>query len=357
MQDFTSIHPYFSYLCNMNYNRVKEWLATPKNIVITSHKNPDGDAIGSSLGMKHYLDALGHTCTVIFPTDFPPFLAWLPDADKIIVPSMKSKEHGVNYGKSIVAAAELIICLDFNDLQRIDALGVWIAKATAPKLLIDHHIEPKDFADEVLSEVSASSACELVHDFIVNLGDTDKLNERIITCLFTGIYTDTGCFSYATSPKLFRTAAQLQEAFPIDYTLLYNNVFNNDSEKRLRILGYALSQAMFVFEKYHTAVVMLTQNDYQTLDIQRGDTEGIVNNMLRMSNVKFAVLITDQKSVVRLSMRSKGSFNVQEFSSRNFGGGGHRNASGGESNEGLMATWVKFRKALDTAPDLQTDKW
>jgi bifunctional oligoribonuclease and PAP phosphatase NrnA len=332
----------------MNYTAVKQLLSTPKRVVITSHKNPDGDAIGSSLAVWHYLKALGHTATVVFPTDFPPFLAWLPGAADILIPVSNATDQ--ERGKKAVAEAEVIFCLDFNDLTRIDHIGTWITQSTATKILIDHHIDPKPFADEMLSEVSASSTCELIYDFMVGMGDIALLNETIINCLFTGILTDTGSFSYATSPKLFRTVAALQE-YDIDYNALQNQIFNNDSEKRLRLLGYCLSSSMFLLPAQKAAVVILTQQDYKDFDIQRGDTEGIVNFMLRMANVEFATLITDQKHIIKFSFRSKGNCDVQKFANTYFKGGGHKNASGGESHQSLSATWVKFRRALQEYSD------
>jgi bifunctional oligoribonuclease and PAP phosphatase NrnA len=336
----------------MDYNQIKALLATPKRILLTSHKNPDGDAMGSTLGLQHVLNAMGHTTEVIYPTDFPSFLAWLPGADASITPKpadLKTTE----YGRKQVENAEIIFALDFNDLRRIDAIGNWIERSKAVKVLIDHHLHPHDFAQHVLSDTSASSTCELIYDFVVGIDAVQFLDKNAIYCLLTGILTDTGSFAYSTSPKLFRTVAALQEAYQIDFNDLHNQVFNNDSEKRLRLLGYCLTSAMFIFEEFSTAVVILTQYDYQNLDIQRGDTEGIVNFMLRMGNIKFAVLFSDQNNNIKFSFRSKGDFDVQAFSAKHFGGGGHKNASGGESNLGLMKAWVKFRKALEEYPELK----
>ena len=337
----------------MNYSEIQELLSSPKKIFITSHKNPDGDALGSTLGLKHFLEALGHTCTVVYPTEYPSFLDWMPGLEDAIVPQQTATSETAKFGAHLVDEAELIFCLDFNDLRRIDAVGHWITKSNAPKVLIDHHINPHDFADYMLSEVSASSTCELVYDFIIGVGRTDVVNRKIVECLLTGILTDTGSFSFATSPKLFRTVAALQEAHDVDYNELHNKVFNNDTEKRIRLLGHCLSSAMYMLPEYHSAVILLTQGDFRDFDIQRGDTEGIVNFMLRIANVKFATLITDQKGIIKFSFRSKGGFNVQEFSNRHFGGGGHKNASGGEAHLSISQAWVRFRKALDEYEELK----
>jgi bifunctional oligoribonuclease and PAP phosphatase NrnA len=336
----------------MNYQVIKDLLSTPKRILLTSHKNPDGDAMGSTLGLQFVLNAMGHSTEVIYPTDYPSFLAWLPGAAQSVTP-LPADLKGTEYGRKQVENAEIIFALDFNDLRRIDAIGNWIARSKAHKILIDHHLHPHDFADSVLSDTTASSTCELIYDFVVGIGATHLLDKNAIYCLLTGILTDTGSFAYSTTPKLFRTVAALQEAYQIDFNDLHNQVFNNDSEKRLRLLGYCLTSAMFIFEEFSTAVVILTQSDYHTMDIQRGDTEGIVNFMLRMGNIKFAVLFSDQNNNIKFSFRSKGDFDVQAFSAKHFGGGGHKNASGGESNQGMMKAWVKFRKALEEYPELK----
>lgn len=336
----------------MNYTALNELLSTPKNILLTSHKNPDGDALGSTLGLMHFLKKLGHTCTVVYPTEYPSFLAWLPGAETAVIP-VNSAENP-KFGPHLLEGIELVFCLDFNDLRRIDAVGHWIAKSNAVKVLIDHHINPHDFADFVLSDVSASSTCELVYDFIAALEQTHLIDKSIAECLMTGILTDTGSFSFSTSTKLFRVVAALQEVEGIDYNALHNQVFNNDTEKRLRLLGYCLSSAMYMLPDYHSAVILLTQGDFRDFDIQRGDTEGIVNFMLQIADVKFATLITDQKGIIKFSFRSKGSFNVQEFSNKHFGGGGHKNASGGEAHLSISQAWVRFRKALDEYDELKT---
>jgi bifunctional oligoribonuclease and PAP phosphatase NrnA len=325
----------------MTLEELKALLGTPKSISITSHRNPDGDAIGSSLGLYHYLIQLGHTVTVIFPSDFPVIFSWLPDSDKIIISDTELPKV-----RAALKAADIIFALDYNALDRVDKTGDIIRSLTkTPKILIDHHREPELFANYMLSDITASSTCELVFDFIHLLDDAEKINTTVGECLYTGIVTDTGSFKFATSPKLFRTVANLLERGVEDYRLqdLINNCL---PERNLRLLGHCLANRMEVFPEYKTGIITLTKKDYENFDIQRGDTEGIVNYMLSVKEIKLGCFIMEQPTIVKISMRSKGDFNVQEMCRDHFNGGGHKNASGGYSHQGLTLTSEKLKKLL-----------
>lgn len=320
---------------------VKELLGTPKRVCITSHRNPDGDAIGSSLGLYHYLIQLGHEVTVIFPSDFPEFFSWLPDSDKIVI-----SDTDILRTRTALQSAEVIFALDYNALDRVDKIGEIIRPLSKiPKILIDHHREPELFADFMLSDITASSTCELVYDFIHLLDDADKITTTVGDCLYTGIVTDTGSFKFATSPKLFRIVANLLERGVEDYRLqdLINNCL---PERNLRLLGHCLANRMEILHEYKTGIIALTKKDYETFDIQRGDTEGIVNYMLSMRDIKLGCFIMEQPTIVKISMRSKGDFNVQEMCRDHFNGGGHKNASGGYSHQGLKFNIEKFKNLL-----------
>ena len=325
---------------------VKELLGTPKRVCITSHRNPDGDAIGSSLGLYHYLIQLGHEITVIFPSDFPEFFSWLPDSDKIVI-----SDTDLFRARTALQSAEVIFALDYNALDRVDKIGEIIRPLSKiPKILIDHHREPELFADFMLSDITASSTCELVYDFIHLLDDADKITTTVGDCLYTGIVTDTGSFKFATSPKLFRVVANLLERGVEDYRLqdLINNCL---PERNLRLLGHCLANRMEILPEYKTGIIALTKKDYETFDIQRGDTEGIVNYMLSMRDVKLGCFIMEQPTIVKISMRSKGDFNVQEMCRDHFNGGGHKNASGGYSHQGLKFNIEKFKNLLPIYKD------
>ncbi len=322
-----------------NINVLKSLLAIPKDIVITSHRNPDGDAIGSSLGLKHYLEQLGHTVKVAFPSEFPTFLGWMPGADDILIYDISTDEV-----KAVLEKPDIVFCLDFNSLERIDKMGEIISPLKCAKVLIDHHLFPEPFADFELHDTSASSTSELVYDFILLMDDKRHLNNAVAECLFTGILTDTGSFKYATSPKLFRLVGDLLE-LGVDDVRIQNLVFNCMEEKHLRLLGYVLEN-MEILEEFRTAIITLSKQDYEKYSIQRGDTEGLVNYLLMMKNITMAAFIHEQPTITKISLRSKGDFSVQEIARQHFKGGGHKNASGGYSYIGLRPTVKKFKSIL-----------
>lgn len=325
-----------------NIDSLKDLLAQPKRVAILSHRNPDGDAIGSSLGLQKYLDNIGHDTTVLFPSEFPDFVEWMEGSSEIVI-----YDNEPERSEAIINDSELIFCLDFNGLSRIDDLGKFVeAQKETPKVLIDHHINPEDFADYTLSDTSASSTCELVYDFIHLLDDRANLDVRVASDLFVGILTDTGSFKYSTSAKLYKTAADLIEIGVDDYGI-QDRLFNSMTEKQLRLLSYCLSsRVMKIFDEYCTGIIVLSQHDYKRFDIQRGDTEGIVNYILKIKHIRFAVLITEQPNIVKLSLRSTGDFSVQEIAKKYFKGGGHKNASGGISYQTLWGTVERFKKIL-----------
>jgi phosphoesterase RecJ-like protein len=273
-------------------------------------------------------------------------MEWMPGIDKMLI----TDEHPDTV-RSEIEQAELIICLDFNSLDRIDKTGEMVnAQTSAAKVLIDHHLDPEPFADYVLSDTTASSTSELVFDFIHLLGMENYLDQRVADCIYTGIITDTGSFRYSTSAKLFRTVARLLE-LGVQDVVLQDLINNNLREKHLRLLGYCLYHRMEILEEYRTGIIVLSKEDYARFDIQRGDTEGIVNYLLRMPTVKVAAFITEQPTIVKMSFRSKGEFSVQEIASQHFKGGGHRNASGGFSYIGLWPTVRKFKELLPQYQD------
>lgn len=324
---------------------VKKLLSYPKDVVITTHRNPDGDAIGSSLGVMQYLRQLGHTVNIVSPSDYPTILSWMPNIDEIVV-----YDNEVEESKKLIEKAELVFCLDFNSLDRIDKVGELVNNSSCPKIMIDHHLEPEPFADIVFSDTNASSTCEMVYEFIRNLGDKDLISVTIAESLFTGILTDTGSFKYGTSAKLFGIVSELIEIGVDDYKL-QDLIFNSLSFKHLKLLGHCLYNRMEVLEEYKTGIITLTKEDYAKFDIQRGDTEGIVNYLLKIKDIKMAAFITEQPTIVKISLRSKGDFSVQEIAMKHFKGGGHKNASGGASFNSLRTTVKRFKELLPNYKD------
>ena len=324
-----------------NLDKLKALLDVPKDIVLTSHRNPDGDAIGSTLGMKHFLDQFGHTVKCVFPSEYPDSVAWMPYAEQIIIYDIEPEKT-----KEVLEHADLIFCLDYNSLSRIDKVGEIISDLDSPELvLIDHHLAPDIQSDFIMSEPSASSTSELVYEFILLMDKEEAITVDLAEALLTGILTDTGSFKYSTSPRLFVIVSKLVEK-GADITKLQDLIFNSMTEKQLRLLGHCLRNRMEILSEYKTALITLSRKDYETYDIQRGDTEGIVNYMLKMKDIRMAAFITEQPTVVKLSLRSKGDISVQSIAAKHFKGGGHKNASGGYSFTGLRNTVKKFKEIL-----------
>ncbi|HMR43238.1 MAG TPA: bifunctional oligoribonuclease/PAP phosphatase NrnA [Saprospiraceae bacterium] len=331
-----------------NINQLKAFLQVPRYIVITTHRNPDGDAIGSSLGLYHFLNKFGHTVRIISPSDYPENFSWMKDVERIII-----FDSDGDAAKEVLELADLIFCLDFNDLERIDKLGELIKPLPTPVSMIDHHLYPEPFAEYTLSDPTASSTSELIYDFIHLLGWEKEMDHTIGTCLYTGIITDTGSFKYSTSPKLFQVVSKLIELGVDDYDV-QDKIYNSLSEKQLRLLGHCLANRMEILDEFRTGIIVLTKDDYETFDIQRGDTEGIVNYLLMMKKIKMAAFITEQPTIVKISLRSKGDFSVQEIAKEHFNGGGHKNAAGGYSFKNLNWIVRHFKKVL---PDYKSKLW
>lgn len=319
---------------------IKEFLAYPKAIVIFTHRNPDGDAIGSSLGLRHYLERLGHNVKVILPSEYPSTFHFIKGVDDCLVFDLEPQKC-----KDELHKADMLVCLDFNALDRVDKLGPEILKAKSKKLLIDHHLDPEPFADYVFSDTAASSTCELIYQFIKQLGDESKIDPVIGEAIFTGLITDTGSFKYSTRPETYEVAAALKSAGVDDYTL-QDRIHNTATEKQIRLLGHCLANRLEVIPEYGAAIIALTKQDYIDFNISRGDTEGVVNYMLMMKGIEVAAFIREQPTIVKLSLRSKGDISVQEICRNHFNGGGHKNASGGAAYAKLIDIVERFKSVL-----------
>ena len=322
-------------------------LSAPKNIIITTHQNPDGDAIGSSLGLKHYLEKKGHTVNVISPNEYAEYLQWLPGNNDVILFN-KNKEQG----KEMVKQADIIFCLDFNDLRRIADLGSIVRRAPAHKILIDHHPQPTEFADYKFCNAMASSTAELVYDFILAMDHSSKaLDEKIATCLYTGVMTDTGQFQFpSTTSKVHRMVADMID-FGVKNFKTYDLVYNHYSENRIRFFGYCLMERLKVFHEYSAAIIYISKEDQEQYTIVKGDTEGLVNLPLQIKGIRLAALVIDSDEIRKVSLRSKGDFDVNNMARKHFNGGGHKNAAGGSSEQKLEAVVKKF---IDILPEYET---
>ncbi|TCN66790.1 DHH family phosphoesterase [Acetobacteroides hydrogenigenes] len=310
---------------NSKLESLKKLLNDAECISIVTHPNPDGDAVGSSVGMCQILKNLGKEVYAIVPNSFPDFLAWMEEADKFLNFEKNPQEVINALGKS-----NLIICLDFNSLSRLNGMGEVVKEALAPKVLIDHHLYPEDDFILQFSELWVSSTCELVYHIAKGLDLLPMLSIGAAEALYAGIMTDTGSFSYSSSnPATFHVVADLLE-MNIDKDKVHQVVYNTFSEERMRLMGYCLNEKMVVFREHKTAFIALTIKELNRFKHRSGDTEGLVNLPLSIKDVNFSVLFTEQTDgYVKLSLRSKGDFSVNEFSRKYFYGGGHKNAAGG----------------------------
>ena len=316
-------------------------LQSPKKIFITTHHKPDGDAIGSMLGLYHYLVKKGHKVTAVSPGEIPDFLAWMPG-----VATMFNYEAQPKESLEALTTADLIFCLDFNDYSRTKHLEKFLAEATQPKILIDHHLFPKPVWDYGMSIPEKSSTCEMVYDFINLCGDNALIDLDIAACLYTGVMTDTGSFKFPiTSAAVHLMVADLKQR-GLDHTKIHEEVYDSWSEDRMRFLGYVLIEKMEVFHKYNSALISLSRKDQNLFKTQNGDTEGLVNYPLSITGIRFATLITERSDEIKLSFRSKGDFDVSSFAKQYFDGGGHFNASGGRTKTSFVETIAYFKKIL-----------
>ncbi|WP_034059673.1 DHH family phosphoesterase [Lacinutrix jangbogonensis] len=323
---------------------IKALLAAPKKIAIIPHKNPDGDAIGSTLGLLLYLLQLNHEAKIIAPNDFPDFLKWLPSVETIAIHETEKETT-----EAFISAADIIFTLDFNAFHRTGNMTSVLTNSKGVKIMIDHHQQPDDYAKFMFSDVSMSSTCEMVYHFLDKLDALDKLNAEIATCLYVGIMTDTGSFRFrSTTSTTHKIIASLMDK-GADNTQIHNNVYDTNSYNRMQLLGCALSN-LKVLPEHKAAYITLSQKELRDLDYKKGDTEGFVNYALSLDKtVLAAIFIEDKKQgIIKISLRSKGDFSVNELSRTHFEGGGHTNAAGGKSDTSLESTVEKFISILPT---------
>ena len=330
-------------------NEIHTYIQQAHKVAILTHQSPDGDAMGSSLAMYHHIQSLGKEAQVIVPNAFPDFLAWMPGADTVLLYDTQKAQ-----ADTYLEAADLVICTDFNDPKRIGAVGDKMLSLKCPKVMIDHHLHPSDFADFIVSVPEASSTCELVYEVLMNsqyplakrpLSNSEASNTQrnIAQCLYTGLMTDTGNFSYNSNrPQIYPMIASLIEA-GVDKDAIYNAVFNQYSVDRMKLVGYCLYQKMRVFPEHHAALIYLNRKELYRFNFQKGDAEGIVNMPLQSKDIHSSVFMREDKATpdeieknggiktkIKLSFRSQGDRPVNVFASEVFNGGGHANAAGGE---------------------------
>ena len=323
-------------------NTIFPELSSPKKVVITMHQKPDGDAMGSTLGLYHFLIQFGHDITVISPTNWASFLDWMPACKSVLDYEKETKKSD-----ELINQADWIFCLDFNTMSRTKKMEEVLLKSKATKILIDHHQQPQTEVFHFgISDTTKSSTAEMVYDFINASGHNNKINDNIAQCLYSGVMTDTGSFRFPSTSASVHTMVADLISKGLKHSIIHENLFDNFSENRLRFIGNTLLNRMQVFYEYNTALISITQQDLIKYDIKTGDTEGLVNYPLSIEGIKLAVIIIDRGEERKCSFRSKGSFDVNTFARKYFNGGGHYNAAGGQSKDSLETTVSDFIKAM-----------
>lgn len=326
------------------------FLEESDKIVITCHVSPDGDAIGASLALMHVLSSIGKNAEIVTP-DLPPRnLMFLPGARKIL-PFTKYTESC----KALFEGADLVICLDFNDIKRVDKMADTLLSSPAKKVLIDHHPNPGDFAHLVISHPEMSSTCILLYSVLCQLKLSGKLGKKAAECIYTGMMTDTGNFTYNSSdPNLYIAISELVKK-GIDKDKLYQTVCNTNSANRLRLNGYAVHRKMQLFPEHHAAMVALSNDELKEFDYEKGDTESLVNVPLSVPGIVYSAFFRDDVDYIKVSLRSKGDFAVNRICEKYFNGGGHKNAAGGEFYGTMEEAVTLFMSILDENDKYLTD--
>ena len=312
-----------------------------KKIVITTHHRPDGDAIGSSLGLYNYLVQKNLDVSVIVPSDYPQFLKWMPGNDVVI-----NYQTDPVKSNRLISEADLIFCLDFNRMNRIDRMEAPVRASKAIKILIDHHLDPENAFDHSYSFPDSCATSELIYEFITAMEDKSLVNKSVAECLYAGIMTDTASFRFASmKADTHRTIAKLMEAGAVNYKI-HELVYDTNTENRLRLLGHCLEDKLVVLPEFNTAYISLTAEELDSFHFQTGDTEGVVNYALSIDGIRLAAFFAPRDGEVRISFRSKDDFPANELAQKYFEGGGHKNAAGGRSLVSLEDTIRNFLQVL-----------
>ena len=316
---------------------LKDFLDSPQKIVITTHANPDADALGSSLGLHHYLQRNGHDVYTIVPNSYPEFLQWMPGNDEVI-----NFEESREKSTQIINESNLLFCLDFSGFSRIKDMAGIAADTKAKVALVDHHLNPEITPDFNFWNDGAAATAELIFDLICGLSNQEAIDANIAECLYAGIMTDTGSFKHpSTSSKIHRTVASLID-LGADVNKVSRLIYDTNSLNRLKFLGNALAEKLTVLEQYQLAYFVIAESDFRQFDLKQGDTEGLVNYALSIKGIVIAAIIIERGNEIKLSFRSVGDYAVNTFAERYFQGGGHKNAAGGSSDSPLVETEKTF---------------
>ncbi len=351
MQNISTLHSHKFLVCCFVSGRqvmlmkdaakLKQILNTPRRVVVTVHTNPDADALGSALGFASILKQQGHVVTVISPNEYPDFLKWMKGQEEVIV-----FEQQQEIARELLARAEVICCLDFSDLERIGDMGDIVRQSSAIKVMIDHHLEPEAFADFEQWSIEAGATAELIFDLAEEMDWVHYIGAAEADCLYAGIMTDTGGFRHPNTTQHIHEVVARLIGRGANTARVAKLVYDTNTESRLRLMGFVLSQRLVVMKEYDVAYIYLTLDDQKKFNVQKGDTEGLVNYALSIANITMAAMFTESKDMVKISFRSVGAFSVNEFARKYFNGGGHANAAGGKSELSLQDTIEQFKSLV-----------
>ncbi len=321
---------------------LKDFLQSPKKIVITTHANPDADALGSSLGLYHFLLREGHKVSVVVPNSYPDFLQWMPGNSEVI-----NYEEATQEATTLVIDTDLLFCLDFSGFGRIKQMKEVAENTNAKIALVDHHLNPEIIPDFNFWNDQSAATAELIFDLIVDYQGKEAIDEDIAECLYAGIMTDTGSFKHSsTTSKIHRTVADLID-LGADVNKVSRLIYDTNSLHRLKFLGHALAEKLKVDEKARVAYFIIEEDNFKDFRLKQGDTEGLVNYALSIKGIVVAAIIIEREKEIKLSFRSIGDFAVNKFAEEYFSGGGHKNASGGMSELTLKETEEKFKTLIE----------
>lgn len=310
------------------------------HIVIIGHVSPDGDAVGASLALYHYLKEINLESTVIYPNRYPAFLNWMPGIDAAVI-----MEENHQLAVQLFKQADLICCVDFNSINRVNGMKPLIEQSSAKRIMLDHHTGPEEFCDVNISESQLSSTSELLFRLICRFSDFKLINSEMATCIYTGMMTDTGAFTYnSNNPEIYTIIHELLEK-GVNKDAIYRRVYNTYSEDRMRLMGYCLNKKMTIYDKYHASVMVLTEDEQNIYNYQVGDSEGFVNLPLQIGNIDLSIFLRQDKDKIKMSFRSQGNLAVNKMAGE-FGGGGHVNAAGGTSSESMEFTLRKLEHVI-----------
>lgn len=323
------------------FKQIEEEIRNASHIVITSHKSADGDSVGSSLGLLHFIEKLGKKAVICHPDPAPDFLYWLDTSPILLMTEEPEKV------KAAFLEADLIFCLDYNAVNRVGDMQPLLESATGKKVMVDHHLDPEEFPDILVSETSASSTSELIVDLIEESGHGELLDEKIGTPLYLGMLTDTGTFRFpSVKPRTHEVLAKLLAA-GVQHHLIHEYLNDNNTVSRLRLQGYAMSEKLEIIEDYQVAIIPLSKEELAKYNYKKGDTDSLANSALSIRGMRVAIVFSERDGIIKISFRSKGQENaVNVLAAEHFNGGGHANAAGGMSELSVSDTLDKIRKLI-----------